>query len=90
MTNKLSGSISGIEDDDLLEKYSTTCDKVSANIKIEFDKKSVCNLEYFKTKIEPHGDEVRDFSDKNIPKVDSNHSCLAVISNQSYNILRKK
>ena len=47
MTNKLNGSISRIEDDDLLEKYSTICDKVSANIKIEFDKKSVHNLEYF-------------------------------------------
>ena len=61
MTNKLNGSISRIEDDDLLEKYSTICDKVSASIKIEFDKKSVYNKEYFKTKIKPHGDEVTDF-----------------------------
>ena len=27
-----------------------------------------------------HGDEVTDFYDKGIPKVDSNHSCLAVIT----------
>ena len=27
-----------------------------------------------------HGDEVRDFYDKEIPKVDSNHACLAVIT----------
>ena len=27
-----------------------------------------------------HGDEVTDFYDKEIPKVDSNHTCLAVVS----------
>ena len=33
-----------------------------------------------KTKIKSHGDEVTDFYNKKIPKVDSNHICLAVIS----------
>ena len=33
-----------------------------------------------KTKIKSHGDEVTDFYDKKIPKLDSNHTCLAVIS----------
>ena len=33
-----------------------------------------------KTKINSHGDEVTDFYNKSIPKVDSNHTCLAVIS----------
>ena len=33
-----------------------------------------------KTKVKPHGDEVTDFHDREIPKVDSNHTCLAVIS----------
>ena len=33
-----------------------------------------------KTKINSHGDEVKDFYDKKIPKVGSNHTCLAVIS----------
>ena len=33
-----------------------------------------------KTKIKFHGDEVTDFYDKKIPKVDSNHTCLAVIN----------
>ena len=32
-----------------------------------------------KDKIQSHGDEVIDFYDKNIPEVDSNHACLAVI-----------
>ena len=32
-----------------------------------------------KTKIKFHADEVRDFYDKNIPGVDSSHTCLAVI-----------
>ena len=31
------------------------------------------------TKIKSHGDEVTDFYDKEIPKVDSNHTCSAII-----------
>ena len=33
-----------------------------------------------KTKIKSDGDEVTDFYDKKLPKMDSNHICLAVIS----------
>ena len=33
-----------------------------------------------KTKIKTYGDEVADFYNKEIPKMDSNHICLAVIS----------
>ena len=33
-----------------------------------------------KTKTKSHGNEVTDFYDKKIPKVDSNHTCLAIIS----------
>ena len=32
------------------------------------------------TKTKSHDDEVTDFYDKRIPKVDSNYTCLAVIS----------
>ena len=61
-----------IEDDDLLEKYNTIWDKVSTDIKKEFDSEPVYNKVFLKTKIKSHGDEVTDFYDKNIPKVDSN------------------
>ena len=79
-----------VEDDDLLEKY-----KVSADIKKEFDSEPVYNISIcikiylyiyllskniLKSKIKFHGDEVTDFYDKEIPKVDSNPTCLAVIS----------
>ena len=33
-----------------------------------------------KSKIKSHGNEVQIFTIKKIPKVDSNHACLAVIS----------
>ena len=33
-----------------------------------------------KTKIKLHGNKVKDFYDKKIPKLNSNHTCLAVIS----------
>ena len=69
-----------IEDHDLLEKYNTIWDKVSADIKKEFDSESVYNKNLLKTKIKSHGNEVTDFYDKEIPRVNSNHTCLAVIS----------
>ena len=69
-----------IEDDDLLEKYNTIWDKVSADIKKEFDSDPIYNKQFLKIKIKSHGDEVTDFYDKKIPKVDSNHTCLAVIT----------
>ena len=69
-----------IENDELLEKYNTVWDKVSADIKKEFDSEPVYNKHFLKTKIKSYGDEVTDFYDKEIPKADSNDTCLAVIS----------
>ena len=69
-----------IENDGLLEKYNTISDKVSAEIKTEFDSKPVYNKKFSKTKIKSRGDEVTDFYDKKIPKIESNHTCLAIIS----------
>ena len=53
-----------IEDDDLLKKYNTIWDKVSADMKNEFDSDPVYNQNYLKTRIKSHGDEVTDFYDK--------------------------
>ena len=63
----------------LIEKYNTIWDKVSADIKKDFDSEPAYNKSYLKTEIISHDDEVADFYDKKIPKVDSNHTCLAVI-----------
>ena len=53
-----------MEDDGLLEKYYTIWDKISVDIKEEFDSEPVCNKEFLKTKIKSHGDEVIDFYHK--------------------------
>ena len=53
-----------IEDYDLLEKYNTICDKVSADIKKEFDIGPAYNKEYVKTKIKFHGNDGIGFYDK--------------------------
>ena len=68
-----------IEHDSLLEKYNTIWDNVSGDIKKEFDSKPVYNKNILKTKVKSHGDEVTGFCDKEIPNVDSNNTCLAVI-----------
>ena len=51
-------------EDDLLEKYNSIWDKVSADIKKEFDSKPVYNKNYLKTKIKSHGNDFTDFYDK--------------------------
>ena len=53
-----------IEDDDLLEKYSAIWDKVSADIKKEFDSEAVYHKNYLKNTIKSHGDEATDFYEK--------------------------
>ena len=53
-----------IEDGELLEKYNTIWDKVSTDIKKEFDSEPVYNKNYLKSQIKAHGNEVTDFYDK--------------------------
>ena len=55
-----------IKDGDLLEKYNTIWDNVSADIKKEFDSEIVYNKNYLKTKIKFHRAEVTDFYDKKV------------------------
>ena len=69
-----------IEGDNLLKKYNDIWNKVIADITKEFDREIVYNKEFLKTKIKYHGDEVKVFYDKKIPKLDSSHTFLAVIS----------
>ena len=69
-----------INDNDLLERYNTIWDKVSVDIKKEFDSEPAHNKEFLKTKLKSHGDEVTDFYDKEVPKVYFNYTCLTVIS----------
>ena len=42
-----------------------------ADIRKEFDSEPVYNQEFLKSKIKSHGDEVKDYYDKAIPKLDS-------------------
>ena len=69
-----------IEDDDLLKKYNTIWDKISDDIKKEFDNEPAYNKKCLKTKIKYRGVKVTDFYDKIFLKSDSNYICLAVIS----------
>ena len=69
-----------IEDNDLLEKYNIVCDKVSTDIKKELDSKPVYNKTFFKSQIKSYDNEATGFYDIEVPKVDANYTCLAVIS----------
>ena len=68
------------EDGGLLEIYNTIWDKVSVDIKKELDSEPAYNKGFLKPKVKSQRDDVTDFYDTEIPKVDSNHTSLAVIS----------
>ena len=53
-----------IEDDELLEKYNTIWNKVSADMKNEFHIKPVYNKNYLTTKTKSLGNEFTDFYNK--------------------------
>ena len=65
-----------IENDNLLEKYNAIWYKVSADIKEEFDSKSVHNEKLLNTK--------RNFHDKEIPKKSSNHHLIMQLKNENH------
>ena len=69
-----------IKDDDILNTYNTTWDKVSADIKKKNESKPVCNKNFLKTKIKSYGNKTTDFHNKEVPKRGSNYNSLAVIS----------
>ena len=69
-----------IANGELSGKYNTICNKISPDIKQVFGSEPVYNKAILKTNIKSYDDEVTDFYDKEIPEVDSNHTCLEVIS----------
>ena len=77
MMDKLNGCAFWLK---MKTSYNNPWEKFSADIKKEFDSEPVYIKEFLKTKIKSHGDEIPDFYDKKIPNVDSNHTCLGVIS----------
>ena len=79
MMDKLNGCSFLIEYDNLLEKYKTILDKVRAGIKTKFRSEPVYNNNLLKTNIKSHGNEVTDFCNKAIPKVDSNHEVISMV-----------
>ena len=48
----------------------------STHTKKQFHSEPVYNKKILKTEIKSHGNEVTDFYDKEIPKVDSNHAVI--------------
>ena len=69
-----------IEDNDLLEKYDTAWVKISFNTEKESDSEPLYNKKKFGNQTKSYGDKATGFHDKEIPKVGSNHTCLAVIT----------
>ena len=49
-------------------------------MKKDFDSEPVYNKKILKTRIKSHGDEVTDFYDKKILKVDFNHTLMKLLS----------
>ena len=58
--------------------YDDIWNKVSNNIKKEFDIEPIYNNKFLETKIKSFCHEAIDFHDKKLPRVGSNFICLAV------------
>ena len=69
-----------IKGNEFLEKHNTIWDNVSADIKKWFHGQPFYNKIFLKIKIKPHGVEVTECYNKEIPSLGSNQNCLAVIS----------
>ena len=68
----------------LLKNYNTIWDKICTDIKKQFDGKPVYKKKYLNTKKKSYDEQVTHFDDREIPKVDSNHTCLAIKKNEIY------
>ena len=68
-----------IEDDKSLGTYSSIWNSVSNSIKKEHDCKPIYNKKFLKTKVNSYGHEAIYFHDNEIPKINSNYTCLAGI-----------
>ena len=66
-------------DEELLKKLDDIRNKGSNSARKEFDSELIYDKKYLKTKVNSYGDEAKDFHYKEIPKVNSNFTCLAVI-----------
>ena len=65
-----------IEDEELLRNI---WNKVNNSIEKEFYSEPIYNKEFLKTKTKYYGNKTTNFLDKKMPKVGSNHTCLAVM-----------
>ena len=70
-----------IKDDELSKMYNKNWNKASNSIKKEFDNESIYIKSFLQTKIKSYSDDIANFRDKEMLKVDPNHICLVVILN---------
>ena len=54
--DKLNGHVLLTEDDDILGRLNTIQDKISTDLKKEFDSEDICNKNFLKAKIKSRGD----------------------------------
>ena len=67
-----------IEDEELLKKYDIW-NKVSNSNLSNLITEPIYNKKFLKTKMKSYSDETRNFHNKEVPKIGSNYTCLAVI-----------
>ena len=69
-----------IKENELLEKYNETCDKVKKVTKKRFNSEPVYNLKYLKAKIKSYEGKVKtNFNNDKTPKKRSQCICLSVV-----------
>ena len=68
-----------IKDEELIEVYKSVSNRESNSTKKELNCEHSYRKKFLKTKIGSYSHEAKDFHDKEVLKVGSNHACLAII-----------
>ena len=72
-----------IKNGDWLNKCNTICYKIRTDLGKELYSEPAYNRHFWKPKNISYDDEATDFHDKEVPNVDTNHTCFTVISPES-------
>ena len=80
-----------VKDDDVLEKYSKTWNKVKDKLNIKFYSASIYDEKYTKTKVKEFDGVIKtNVSSNKIPKENKHYTCIACVTNDSVMKMEKK
>ena len=80
-----------VKDDDVLDKYNETWDKIKNKLNIKFHSASVYDEKYIKTKVKEFDGVIKtNFLGNKVPKENKHYTCIACVTVDSVMRMEKK